>query len=80
VRVKAFNTLGVSSTYTSASRLIVGGTAPPADVTNFACNIIGGDAHLSWTQITDLDLAYYTIRFSTLTSGAEWANSVSLVA
>jgi hypothetical protein len=79
VRVKAFNTLGVQSTYTSASRTIVGGIAPPSDVEDFACNIIGGDAHLSWSQITDLDLAYYQIRYSTLTTGASWANSVSLV-
>ena len=79
VRVKAFNTLGVQSTYTSATRTIIGGIAPPADVEDFACNIIGSDAHLSWTQIADLDLAYYQIRFSTLTSGASWANSVSLV-
>jgi len=79
VRVKAFNTLGVSSTYTSASRTIIGGIAPPSDVEDFACNIIGGDAHLSWSQISDLDLAYYQIRFSTLTTGASWANSVSLV-
>lgn len=79
VRVKAFNTLGVSSTYTSASRTIVGGLLPPANVEDFSCNIIGSDAHLSWTQIPDLDLAYYTIRYSTLTTGAEWQNSVSLV-
>jgi hypothetical protein len=79
VRVKAFNTLGVQSTYTSATRTIVGGIAPPSDVEDFACNIIGGDAHLSWTQIPDLDLAYYQIRYSTQTSGASWANSVSLV-
>jgi hypothetical protein len=79
VRVKAFNTLGVQSTYTSATRTIVGGIAPPADVEDFSCNIIGSDAHLSWTQIPDLDLAYYAIRYSTLTSGASWANSVSLV-
>jgi hypothetical protein len=79
VRVKAFNTLGVSSTYTSATRTVIGGIAPPADVQDFACNIIGGDAHLSWTQIPDLDLAYYQIRYSTQTSGASWANSVSLV-
>jgi hypothetical protein len=79
VRVKAFNTLGVSSTYTSASRTIVGGLLPPADVEDFSCNIIGRDAHLSWTQIPDLDLAYYSIRFSTLTTGAEWQNSVSLI-
>ena len=79
VRVKAFNTLGVQSTYTSATRTIVGGIAPPSDVTDFSCNIIGGDAHLSWQQITDLDLAHYQIRYSTLTTGASWANSVSLV-
>jgi hypothetical protein len=79
VKVKAVNTLGVSSTYTSASRTIIGGIAPPSDVEDFACNIIGGDAHLSWSQISDLDLAYYQIRFSTLTTGASWANSVSLV-
>ena len=79
VRVKAFNTLGVGSTYTSASRTIIGGIASPADVEDFSCNIIGSDAHLSWTQIADLDLAYYAIRFSTLTSGASWSNSVSLV-
>ena len=79
VRVKAFNTLGVGSTYTSASRTIIGGIASPADVEDFSCNIIGSDAHLSWTQIPDLDLAYYAIRFSTLTSGASWSNSVSLV-
>jgi hypothetical protein len=79
VRVKAFNTLGVQSTYTSATRTIIGGIAPPSDVTDFSCNIIGGDAHLSWQQITDLDLAYYQIRYSTQTSGASWANSVSLV-
>jgi hypothetical protein len=79
VRVKAFNTLGVSSTYTSASRTIIGGLLPPADVTDFTCNIIGSDAHLSWTQIPDLDLAHYTIRYSPLTTGADWADSVSLV-
>jgi hypothetical protein len=79
VRVKAFNTLGVSSTYTSATRTIVGGIAPPSDVEDFSCNIINGDAHLSWTQISDLDLAHYQIRYSTLTTGATWSNSVSLV-
>ena len=79
VRVKAFNTLGSSSTYTSATRTIIGGIAPPEDVQDFSCNIIGSDAHLAWTQIGDLDLAHYTIRYSPLTSGADWADSVSLV-
>jgi hypothetical protein len=79
VRVKAVNAFGVSSSYTSAQRTIVGSTEPPSDVEDFACNIINGEAHLSWEQIPDLDLDYYQIRYSTLTSGASWQNSVSLV-
>lgn len=80
VRVKAVNTLGVSSTYVTATRTIIGAIEPPQDVTDFSCNILGQEAHLSWTQIPDLDLAYYQIRYSTLTDGTgDWANSVSLV-
>jgi predicted phage tail protein len=79
VRVKAVNSIGASSTYVTATRTIVGSTEAPADVTDFSCNIIGSEAHLSWEQIPDLDLAYYQIRFSTLTTGAEWNNSVSLI-
>ncbi len=80
VRVKAVNTTGVSSTYVSAQRKIVGAIEPPSDVTDFSCNILGQEAHLSWNQISDLDLAFYQIRYSTLTDGTgEWANSVSLI-
>jgi hypothetical protein len=80
VRVKAVNSIGASSTYVTAQRTIVGAILPPADVEDFACNVIGSDAHLSWSPVTDLDLAYYSVRYSTLTSGAEWQNSVALVA
>jgi|GEM_PF-1406530 len=79
VRVKAINTLGISSTYASATRTIIGAIAPPADVEDFSCNVINGDAHLSWSAVADLDLAYYQVRYSTAISGAEWQNSVNLV-
>jgi hypothetical protein len=80
VRVKAVNTLGVSSTYVTETRTIIGAIAPPSDVEDFSCNILGQEAHLSWSQVPDLDLAYYQIRYSTLTDGTgDWANSVSLV-
>ncbi len=80
VRVKAVNTLGVSSTYVSAQRTIVGAIAPPSDVTGFSCNILGQEAHLGWEQISDLDLAFYNLRFSEKTDGtADWQNSVALV-
>lgn len=79
VRVKAVNTLQVSSTYVTAQHTVVGSTEPPSDVTDFSCNIIGSEAHLNWEQIPDVDLSHYQIRYSTLTSGAEWNNSVSLI-
>ena len=80
VRVKAVNALGVSSSYASAQRTIVGAIEPPSDVEDFSCNIVGQEAHLSWTQIPDLDLAYYNLRFSEEIDGtADWQNSVSLV-
>jgi hypothetical protein len=80
VRVKAVNTLQVSSTYVTAQRTIVGAIAPPSDVEDFSCNIVGQEAHLSWNQIPDLDLAYYQLRYSTSTNGtADWQNSVNLV-
>ena len=80
VRVKAVNTAGISSTYVSAQRKIVGAIAPPSDVTDFSCNVAGQEAHLSWEAVTDLDLAYYNLRFSEETDGtADWQNSVALV-
>ena len=80
MRVKAINSIGVSSTYvTQANYLVIGTSAPPSDVTDFSCNIIGKEAHLAWEQIPDLDLAYYQIRYSALLTGASWENSVSLV-
>ena len=80
VRVKAVSTAGISSTYVSAQRKIVGAIAPPSDITDFSCNVSGQEAHLSWEAVTDLDLAFYNLRFSEETDGtADWQNSVALV-
>ena len=79
VRVRGVNIFGAKSSTVSASRTIVGLIAPPSDVENFGVNIVGKDAHLSWSPVTDLDLAFYAINYSTLTSGAEWQNSVPII-
>jgi hypothetical protein len=53
---------------------------PPTDVEDFSCNVVGQEAHLAWTAVPDLDLAYYNLRYSTATDGsADWQNSVNLV-
>ena len=80
VRVKAVSTIGSSSTYVTATRTIVGAVEPPEDVNDFSCNIVGQEAHLGWTQVGDLDLAYYQLRFSEQLDGTgTWADSVALV-
>tara|TARA_R100000278_G_scaffold28448_1_gene25878 strand:+ start:2444 stop:5314 length:2871 start_codon:yes stop_codon:yes gene_type:complete len=80
VRVKAVNSFGVSSAYVTANRTIVGENAPPSDVTDFSANVSGADIHLSWEAVTDLDLAFYNLRFSEKVDGtADWLNSVSLI-
>ena len=79
VRARGVNIFGVVSSTLTASRTIIGLIAPPSDVENFGINVVGKDAHLSWSPVGDLDLAFYAINYSTLTSGAEWQNSVPII-
>ena len=79
VRVKAINALGVSSTYTSSNRTIVGATATPEDVSTLAVSMVGSNQmQLQWTPVTDLDVSYYAIRYQNVTSGAGWNSSTNL--
>lgn len=75
VRARVINSLGVRSAFTTLTHDVVGKTAPPQNVQDFSVNIIGTEAHLSWTPVTDADLSHYIIRHSPLTSGAEYANA-----
>ena len=79
VRVKAINALGVSSTYTSANRTIIGATDTPADVSTLSVSMVGSNQmQLQWTPVTDLDVSYYAIRYQDVTSNASWAGSTNL--
>ena len=62
IRARSVNAFNVYSSYTTIQHTVVGKTAPPANVTNFSVNIINGQAELSWTPISDLDLSHYVIR------------------
>ena len=79
VRVKAINSFGVSSTYISASRKIIGATEIPSDVTDLSVSLVGSNQmELSWTPVLDLDISWYEIRFQNVTSGATWNESTPL--
>jgi hypothetical protein len=77
VRARSVSSIS-RSVFVSTTHQVVGKTAPPQDVTNFSVNIIGAEAHLAWTPVTDLDLSHYRIRHAKETSGATYANSVDI--
>ena len=81
VRARMVSSIGVRGAFTTVSHQIVGQTALPADVTNFDVNIIGTEAHLSWTPVSDIDLSHYIVKHNSRTSGGEntYSNSTTLV-
>tara|TARA_R100000353_G_scaffold8071_1_gene9743 strand:+ start:1443 stop:4313 length:2871 start_codon:yes stop_codon:yes gene_type:complete len=78
VRARSITGLGNKSAFTSVTQQITASLDLPQDVTNFAVNIIGKEAHLSWTPVTDLDLSHYIVRHSDATSGAAFNTSRTL--
>jgi hypothetical protein len=79
-RVKAVNTLGVSSTYSTASLQVAGLLDPPTEPQNLGINTIGGFAFLRWALSPDLDVkigGYYIVRHSSQFS-ATWNEGVSM--
>ena len=79
VRVKAINSFGVASSYTSASRKIIGATDIPSDVDDLSVSMVGSNQmELSWTPVDDLDISWYEVRFQDVTSGATWNESTPI--
>ena len=78
VRARSITRISGSS-FVTAQHQVVGSTAPPQDVTNFSINIVGTEAHMSWTPVTDLDLSHYKIRHCRETTGGTYANSKDLI-
>lgn len=79
IRARATNSLGVHGDFNTVSNYYVETiTAPPADVTNFDGNVVGSNLFLTWTPVTDLDLAHYIIRYSHLTSGAVYSEAENI--
>ena len=79
VRVKAINSMGVSSGYTTATRTIIGATEIPNDVTDLSVSLVGSNQmELTWSPVSDLDISWYEIRYQSVTSGATWNQSTPL--
>lgn len=80
IRARAFNAFGVAGPFTTlANQQLSVFASPPDDVTNFTGNVTGSSLNLSWTPVTNLDLSHYKVRYSPLTSGASYQNSIDIV-
>ena len=81
-RLRARNALGVRSAYSgSTAKEILGLTAAPTPISDFAVQKIGGLAVASWHLAEDLDVRVggrIVIRHSSLTSGATWSDGIIL--
>ena len=80
IRARSINILGITSDWATENHEVVGKTAPPENVSDFTINIIGTQAYLTWSPVTDLDLSHYRIRHARETTGASYANAVDLIA
>ena len=57
IQVRAINSLGVRSAFTTASNhVVVGKSAPPAEVTGFTVSQTGAAMDFRWEQVAYLDL------------------------
>jgi len=81
-RVRAVNSMGVSSDWVTLNNVTVAGlTAPPVDVDNLSLISLNNNAHISWDLATDLDVRVggkVRFRHSNLTSGATWESSTDI--
>lgn len=80
-RVVAISAIGKRSLPTDTVVNIAGNTAAPGDVQGFSMIPVNGQARLTWTQSTDLDVrvgGYVLLRHSPDLTGVTWANSTSI--
>lgn len=78
IRYKRGNSSVLSPALEINNYLFVGASTNPADVTGFTINVVGESALFKWDKNTELDIAYYTIKYSPLYSGAAWTTALVL--
>lgn len=78
-RVRAIDNLNNKSVYHTTSIEIQGLLNPPSNVTGFKISNISEQAQLSWTQVTDLDISHYVIKYTTALVDAQWGAGTVIV-
>jgi len=79
VRARAINSLGVSSAYTTSQHEVNSAFEPPDDVTGYTIDVVGDKLHHSFNPVTNLDLRFYEIRYSSDITKTNYADTTVLV-
>lgn len=81
-QVYAISPLGKKSVASEIVQEVYGTSAPPSDVENFSMIPNAGQAYLTWTKSTDLDVlvgGQVRIRHSPRTTGQQWQDSIDII-
>ena len=79
IRARAINSLGVSSAYTTSQHEVNSAFEPPDDVTGYTIDVVGDKLHHSFNPVTNLDLRFYEIRYSSDITKTNYADTTVLV-
>ena len=79
IRCRTINSLGVKSAFTTIQHDVNAALAPPDDVTNYAIDVVGDKLNHTFDAVSNLDLDFYEIRYSSSTTNTTYSNTTLLV-
>ncbi len=79
VRCRAINSFGAKSSFTTVQHEIITAFDPPDDVTNYSIDVVGDKLHHTFDAVSNLDLDFYEIRFTSDTTETLYSNTTILV-
>jgi len=79
IRARTINSLGVKSAFTTTQHEVVTAFDPPNNVQNYSIDVVGDKLHHTFDAVTNLDLDFYEIRFTSDITETIYANTTVLV-
>ena len=79
-RARAISAFGVKGDWEYLFNVNASGLLdPPSNIASFVAEVNGAVVTLDWNPVPDLALSFYRIRFSPVSTGATWANSITFI-
>lgn len=78
VRIRAVNAFGNASAWVEGTHTVIGKTTPPVNVAFFQVSQNGNVVVFVWSQVADVDLAGYEIRYGKRELAPAWADATPL--